>query len=78
MDLVRGPVLYKIVLAGRKGTGKTSIFKELQRLKGSDTRTVDNSRRGLRERGIWTAIMNSHGSEVAVRQSLYWWRHSLL
>ena len=59
--------VYKVVLAGRKGTGKTNIFTELQRQRGSDTQMRNNSRR---ERGIWTAVMNSHGVPVTVRQLL--------
>ena len=61
---------YKIVLAGRKGTGKTNIFEELQRQRGSGIETV-RDRTGVSsryERGIWTSRMHSHGHEVTVRQ----------
>ena len=62
--------VYKILLGGRKGVGKTKIFKELQRQSGSGIETVED-RTGMSsryERGIWTARMHSHGNEVTVRQ----------
>ena len=62
--------VYKIVLAGRRGTGKTEIFEALQQQTANSTETVTNRTSSRYERGIWTARMNSRASQVTVRYSL--------
>ena len=60
--------LYKIVLSGRHGVGKTTIFRDLQHQGDRDMQTVETGTGiSVKDREKWTVNMHSRGRKITVR-----------